>query len=184
MRLALLLVSILLLIVIVKPETPLTGKKILLEELSITVLEVKTNHVITQHPIIAEEFPGGVHFMEGEGYEALDSMPGHKFYLVKLELRNIGRENLHLIGKEYKVLRAEDGETFYPGVLSRKTRNASIDEIKNNYYPPLITILTLRPGQRSNGWIIFEIPEYIEPREFLWYSDLNSRDPSFVVKLS
>jgi hypothetical protein len=159
------------------------GGQVILGNLSLTVLDAKNDRIIVQRFITANEFPGGVYFSEGEGFETMAALPGHEFFLVRLELINLGTDMLHLTGKEYKVLAAEDGEVFYPGVISRKTRNSSEDESMYHYYPPLITIQTLLPGQKIDGWIVFEIPEDIEPKEFMWYSDLQSRTPSFVVKL-
>ncbi len=188
MRRALLLTAIVSTLLIIYhnyyTETYAVGEEIVLENLSLRVLETKTEHTIVRRPLVANELPGGVYFSEGKGFEALDALPGHRFFLVKLELKNLGEERLHLMGKEYKVLSTADGEVFYAGVLSRKTRNASDEESEHHRYPILITIRTLLPRQRAEGWITFEIPEATEAWELLWYTDFQNRRPAFRVKLN
>lgn len=160
------------------------GDEILLENLSVKILETRTDSVIVRRPIAVNEFPGGVYVGAGKGFEILEAFEGHKFFLVRVELRNRGEERLHLTGKEYKVLSTTDGEIFYPGVISREARNASEDDFKNHYYPQLITIRTLLSGQRVEGWLIFELPEATKPEKLIWYTEFQSRAPAFAVQLN
>lgn len=186
MRKAVTPIAILIILLIIyalqQPDTYQIREQVIIGNLSLRVLETKTDKIVVQHPITANEFQGGVFFSEGEEFEKLEATPGHDFFLVRLELRNLGEENLHLTGKEYKVLSAEDGEIYYPGVVSRKTRKASEEEFRYHHYPQLVTIQTLLPGQRIDGWIIFEIPEALGPKELRWYTDFQSRTPSFIIK--
>ncbi len=160
------------------------GDEIILGNLSLKVLETKTDHKIVRRSIVVNEFPGWVYVSESKSFEIIDAFGGQKFFLVKMEMKNVGGERLHLMGKEYKVLSTADGEIFYAGVLSRETRNASDDESIHNRYPLLITTRTLLPGQRVEGWIMFEVPEAAKPKELIWYSEFQNRIPSFRVKMN
>ncbi len=164
-------------------STYLIREQVVIGNLSLTVLDVKTDNIIVQPTIIATEFPGGVYFSESKDFETLKAMPGNKFFLINLEMKNLGGDTLHLMGKEYKILNNKNNEVFYPGVISRKSQKATDTEIKLHYYPYLITLQTLVSDQSIDGWIVFEIAETIEPTEFRWYDEFQSQEPLFIVKL-
>jgi|GEM_PF-7097416 hypothetical protein len=150
--------------------------------ISLRVVEYKTSNVVVRKSFLAEEYPFGTYVTEG-GYETIRAPPGFKFVLIHLEITNIGEERFHLLGYDWKELRTVDGETYSPGITSKILRDSTPDEISKYYFPMFMSIQTLLPGQKYDGWIVFEIPLEAAPEEFRWYWGTFDKKPSVIIKL-
>ena len=179
----LILFSILVIFFLLYKEYGFGGDELNTQGYTVKVSEVRVDHIVVQRPLAVHEFSEGVFIDEGEGYETLSAGPGYKFVLLYLIIENKEDKPLHLLGRDSKVVVGSDGETYLPGLASRKSRNSTAIEIKNHYYEQLVSLQTLAPKEKMGGWVIFEIPEDVEPVVFQWYSDFTRDDPSFTVNL-
>jgi hypothetical protein len=179
----LILFTILVIFFLLYKEFGLGDKELNTQGYTVRVSEIKIDNLIVQRPLAVHEFSGGVFIDEGEGYETLLANSGYKFVLLHLEIRNKENRPLHLLGRDSKVVVGSDGETYLPGITSREARNSTTAEVRDHYYEQLVSLQTLAPGEKLDGWVVFEMPDDVEPVLFQWYSDFTEGEPSFTVDL-
>jgi hypothetical protein len=177
------LITTLVIFFLVYKEYGLGGGGLHVPGYSVRVSEVKIDDILVQRPLAVHEFSEGIYIDEGEGYETVTPLSGHKFVLLHLEIKNIKDQPLHLLGRDSKVIIGSDGKTYLPGLVSRKTRNSTMAEVAGHYYEQLVSLQTLAPGEKIEGWAVFEIPVSVDPVEFRWYSDFTKNNPSFTMVL-